>query len=55
MRCWRSARSGASGLLWLGQRLWPNPEAMRERYGSDDPVWKFMLKRIGAGLQRLFS
>ena len=42
-------------VVWLWQRLWPNPEAMRERYGRDDPVWKFMLKRIGAGLQRLFS
>jgi Uncharacterised nucleotidyltransferase len=40
--------------LWLGQRLWPNPEAMRERYGSGDPAWRFMLKRIGVGLRRLF-
>ena len=41
--------------VWLGQRLWPNPEAMRERYGSGDPAWRFMLKRIGIGLRRLFS
>ena len=40
--------------LWLGQRLWPNPEAMRERYGSGDSAWRFMLKRIGVGLIRLF-
>ncbi len=38
---------------WLAQRLWPNPEAMRVRYGDDDPVWKFMIKRIGVGLKRL--
>lgn len=42
-------------MQWMGQKLWPNPEAMRERYGSDDPVWKFMFKRIGIGLRRLFG
>lgn len=41
--------------VWLCQRLWPNQEAMRERYGSEDPAWRFMLKRIGIGLRRLFS
>jgi hypothetical protein len=52
----RAASQTCSGrAVWLGQRLWPNPEAMRERYGSDDPVWKFMLGRIGTGLKRLFS
>jgi hypothetical protein len=40
---------------WLGQRLWPDPEAMRERYGGDDPAWKFMFRRIGIGLKRFFG
>lgn len=42
-------------LKWLVQKLWPNPEAMREGYGSVDPAWKFMLKRIGVGVKRLFG
>lgn len=41
-------------LRWLAQKLLPNPEAMREGYGEDDPVWKFMLRRFGVGLKRLF-
>lgn len=40
---------------WLWQRVWPNPDAMRQRYGSDDPVWKFMLKRFWVGIKRLLS
>lgn len=40
---------------WLRERIWPNPEAVRERYGGNDPVWKFMLKRLGAGIRRLFG
>lgn len=42
-------------LRWLAQKLLPNPEAMREGYGEQDPVWRFMLRRLGVGLQRLFS
>jgi Uncharacterised nucleotidyltransferase len=41
--------------VWLGQRLWPNPEAMRDRYGSGDPAWKFMFRRIGIGLKRFLG
>jgi hypothetical protein len=42
-------------LKWLMQKLLPNPEAMREGYGEGDPVWKFMLRRIGVGIKRLLS
>lgn len=42
-------------LRWFKQKLLPNPEAMREGYGEGDPVWKFMLRRIGVGIKRLFS
>lgn len=42
-------------LRWLAQKLMPNPDAMREGYGEDDPVWKFMLRRLGVGLKRLLS
>jgi hypothetical protein len=42
-------------LKWLMQKLLPNPEAMREGYGEGDPAWKFMLRRLGVGLKRLFS
>lgn len=40
---------------WVVQRLWPKPEAVRERYGAGDPAWKFMLRRIGVGFLRLFG
>jgi hypothetical protein len=42
-------------MQWLKERVWPNPEAMRERYGKNDPVWKFMFKRLVAGIRRVFS
>jgi hypothetical protein len=42
-------------LKWLMQKLLPNPEAIREGYGEGDPAWKFMLRRLGVGLKRLFS
>lgn len=42
-------------ISWLMQRIWPNPESVRERYGSDDPVWKFMFKRFWVGIKRLLS
>ncbi len=43
-------------LQWLGQRLWPNPEAMRERYGdASEPGWRVLWRRLGIGLQRFFG
>ncbi len=42
-------------LRWLAQKLAPNPEAMREGYGQNDSAWRFMLRRFGVGIRRLFS
>ncbi len=42
-------------LKWLGQKLWPNPEAMREGYSKNDSAWRFMLRRMAVGLKRLFG
>lgn len=51
-----SADSTAGRLQWLGQRLWPDVEAMRERYGEPgEPGWRILWRRLGVGLRRLFS
>ena len=42
-------------MQWIVQKLWPNPEAMREGYGQNDSAWRFMLRRIGVGIRRLFG
>ena len=49
-----AAPTFSAKLFWFQQRFWPNPEAVRERHGKNDPVWKFMFKRIGFGIKRLF-
>ena len=40
---------------WLNQKLWSNPEAMRERYGRNDSTWRYMLRRIGVGIKRMLG
>ena len=49
-----SSSSWIGRILWLIERIWPNPDAMRARYGENEPTWKFMFKRIGVGFKRFF-
>lgn len=42
-------------LHWLKHMLLLESFSVRERYGPDDPSWKLMLKRLGAGVRRLFG
>jgi hypothetical protein len=51
-----SADSFSGRLQWLQQRLWPNAEAMRARYGQHgDSAWQVRWRRLGIGLRRLFG
>ena len=50
-----SAPDWSTRIKYIWQKLWPNPDAVRERYGKYDPAWKLMLKRLGQGIKRLFS
>ena len=42
-------------LQWLGQKLLPNPDAVREGYGYKQAAWKVLLKRFSVGIGRLFK
>jgi hypothetical protein len=43
-------------LQWLKQRLLPNAEAMRARYGHDgDSGWRILWRRFDIGLRRMFG
>ena len=51
-----SADSISGRLQWLYQRLWPNVEAMRARYGHDgDSDQQVLWRRFAIGLRRLFG
>jgi hypothetical protein len=51
-----SADSISGRLQWLYQRLWPNVEAMRARYGHDgDSDQRVLWRRFAIGLRRLFG
>jgi Uncharacterised nucleotidyltransferase len=51
-----SADTLTGRLQWLYQRLWPNVEAMRARYGHDgDSDQRVLWRRFAIGLRRLFG
>lgn len=50
------ADSISGRMQWLYQRLWPNVEAMRARYGHDgDSDQRILWRRFAIGLRRLFG
>lgn len=51
-----SADSLTGRLQWLGQRVWPDVEAMRARYGQQgDSDWRVLWRRFTVGLRRMIG